>query len=92
MTAREIERCWQRIEGEIKAGKVKEDRLAGDNRRRGQFQAGWKATRHYTERTLRLLHWNNLGYRFRTCFGLRDDDEIKEAYEYLAKNHDGPLA
>jgi hypothetical protein len=90
----EIERCWQEIEAEIKAGKLKEDRARHDNRRRGQFQAGWKAAekRDFAERTLKILHWNNLGYRFGKCFGPRNEDEVREAYEYLATNHDGTLA
>ena len=93
MTNSEIKKCWQEIDAEIKAGKVKEDRARHDNRRRGQFQAGWKAAKeeNYTDRTLKLLHWNNLGYRFGKFFGPRDENEVREAYAYLATHHDGDL-
>jgi hypothetical protein len=90
----EIKKCWQEIGAEIKADTLKDDRAHCDNRRRGQFQTGWKAAqeRDYTKRTLKLLHWNNLGYRYGKRLGSRDEDYIKEACRYLAKNHDGPLA
>jgi hypothetical protein len=94
---REFKECWRKIKEEIDAHRIEEDRAPCDNRRRGQFQAGWKASyeRDYKERTLKLLHWNNLGWRFGRCLGHGDEnetDKIKDACEYLAKNHDGPFA
>jgi hypothetical protein len=87
----EIEKCWQEIEAEIEAGKLKEERARHNKRRRGQFQAGWRAAseRVYNPRTLKKLHWNNLGYRFRNCLGPRGEDVVREAYEYLVTHHDG---
>jgi hypothetical protein len=93
MSNSEIEKCWKEIDAEIKAGKLREDRARHDDRRRAQFQAGWKAAnkRGYTQRTLKVLHWNNLGYRFGKYFGRRDEHEVKEAYEYLAAKHDADV-
>jgi hypothetical protein len=91
MTTDEIEKCWREI---IADKNLVEDRHQIDPRRGDEFRRGWKASnqRDYKPETLNKLHWNNLGYRFGKCFGPRDDDEIKQVCEYLAKNHDGTIA
>ncbi len=63
-------------------------RRAPDERRRGQFRAGWEDVIErgevYAEATLRRLTWHNLGYRFGQQFGRVTPEEIDETYELLA--------
>jgi 5-methylcytosine-specific restriction protein A len=65
-----------------------DDRKPPDNRRRGQFRAGWEdATireKVYTEKILIRLTWRNLGYRLGKRFGKRQPDEIDQVYERFA--------
>lgn len=59
-----------------------------DNRRHGQFKAGWQdATirgEGYVDTTLNSLTWRNLGYRFGNLVGPKPEDEINQAYDALA--------
>jgi hypothetical protein len=62
MTTSEVEQLFEQLRFE------KDDRNPPDERRRGQFKAGWEdATvrgKVYAENTLQWLTWRNLGYRF----------------------------
>jgi len=65
-----------------------DDRRALDERRRGQFRAGWedvtKRGEVYDKATLKRLTWHNLGYRFGQQYGSSTPEEIDETYEVLA--------
>src|SRR5213593_2051953 len=82
MTAAEVERFLAELQYD------RDDRDPPDNRRRGQFQAGWEdwsvRDQEYTDQTLRILTWHNLGFRFAQRFGTRPREEIKQVYEILA--------
>lgn len=60
-----------------------------DNLRRARFEDGWKdasiRNEAYTDRTLRQLTWQNLGYRFGREFGEQPSEEIEKAYRFLAR-------
>jgi 5-methylcytosine-specific restriction protein A len=62
----------------------RDDREPADPRRRGQFQAGWNADRQYTDKTLRVLTWRNLGFRFGRELGALPLDEVIRIYEIAA--------
>ena len=73
-----------------------DDRNPPDERRQGQFKAGWEdATvrgKVYAENTLQWLSWRNLGYRFGRLLGHRSQTEIDEAYKILADLYVPPQA
>lgn len=57
-----------------------------DNRRRGQFRAGWFGT--VSEETLKQkLTWHNLGYRMGQHFGSQSDEQIDEVFQILADDY-----
>lgn len=60
-----------------------------DERRRGQFCAGWgdpaERGEVYATETLEQLTWHNLGYRFGKHFGHQPPEEIERAFEVLAR-------
>ena len=71
----------------LSLSEIREFRYPPDNRRRGQFKAGWEdftTGRHanYTEETLERLTWHNLGYRFGKEVGSSTDD-INTYYDHL---------
>ncbi|HVO26221.1 MAG TPA: endonuclease/exonuclease/phosphatase family protein [Candidatus Margulisiibacteriota bacterium] len=90
MTTNEVAQLFGRLHFE------RDDRDPPDERRRGQFQAGWEdATVRgeiYAESTLQHLTWHNLGYRFGRLVGHRSRTEIDEAYKMLADLYDRPQA
>jgi hypothetical protein len=87
-----IEQLFARLEYE------RDVRHPPDERRRGQFRAGWEdATERgdvYATETLERLTWHNLGYRFGKHFGHQSSEKIDQAFEALARLHepDGPSA
>jgi 5-methylcytosine-specific restriction endonuclease McrA len=70
-------------------GDLHDDRLEPDNRRRGQFKAGWAdaTTRGqtYSETALAQITWNNLGYRMGKAIGPAADELILEIFGELAE-------
>jgi 5-methylcytosine-specific restriction protein A len=88
MTTSEVEQLFKQLPFE------KDDRNPPDERRRGQFKAGWEdATVRgevYAEATLQWLTWRNLGYRFGRLLGHQSQTEIDEAYKILADLYVGP--
>lgn len=69
----------------------KDDRQYPDNRRRGQFKAGWQdATirqQRYSAQALRRLTWRNLGYRLGQQFGDTSIDNINYMFDIFAKQY-----
>jgi hypothetical protein len=67
--------------------RVPDDRNPADNRRRGRFGAGWEDCtvrgEEYGEVALRVITWQNLGYRFGKLVGPRTESEIEEIYFHL---------
>lgn len=67
----------------------RDKRRPPDERRRGQFRAGWEdATKRgevYSEGTLERLTWRNLGYRLGQSFGDHLPKEIDGAFDILAE-------
>jgi hypothetical protein len=63
-----------------------------DGNRRGQFKAGWRDAAErgqvYQEEALERLAWKNLGYRLGQMFGVRDEDEIAEAFRCFARHYE----
>ena len=90
MTTSEVAQLF----GRLRFGR--DDRNPPDERRRGQFKAGWEdATVRgevYAENTLQWLTWHNLGYRFGRLLGHRSQTEIDEAYKILADLYVRPQA
>jgi 5-methylcytosine-specific restriction protein A len=90
MTTSEVEQLFGRLRFE------RDDRDPPDERRRGQFKAGWEdATVRgevYAENTLQWLTWHNLGYRFGRLLGHRSRTEIDETYKILADLYARPQA
>jgi 5-methylcytosine-specific restriction protein A len=90
MTTSEVEQLFEQLRFE------KDDRNPPDERRQGQFKAGWEdATVRgavYAEKTLQWLTWCNLGYRFGRLLGHRSQTEIDEAYKILADLYVRPQA
>ena len=90
MTTSEVAQLFGRLRFE------RDDRDPPDERRRGQFKAGWEdATvrgKEYAENTLQWLTWHNLGYRFGRLLGHRSQTEIDEAYKILADLYVPPQA
>ena len=90
MTTSEVEQLFEQLRFE------KDDRNPPDERRLGQFKAGWEdATlrgKVYAENTLQWLTWHNLGYRFGRLLGHRSQTEIDEAYKILADLYVPPQA
>jgi 5-methylcytosine-specific restriction protein A len=90
MTTSEVAQLF----GRLRFGR--DDRNPPDERRRGQFKAGWEdATVRgelYAETTLQWLTWRNLGYRFGRLLGHRSQTEIDEAYRILADLYVRPQA
>ena len=90
MTTSEVEQLFGQLRFE------RDDRDPPDERRRGQFKAGWEdATvrgKVYAENTLQWLTWHNLGYRFGRLLGHRSQTEIDEAYKILADLYVRPQA
>jgi exonuclease III len=90
MTTSEVAQLFEQLRFE------RDDRNPPDERRRGQFKAGWEdATVRgevYAENTLQWLTWHNLGYRFGRLLGHRSQTEIDEAYKILADLYVRPQA
>src|SRR4029077_218714 len=90
MTTSEAEQLFEQLRFE------KDDRNPPDERRQGQFKAGWEdATvrgKGYAENTLQYLTWHNLGYRFGRLLGHRSRTEIEETYKIVAALYDRPQA
>ena len=85
MEAAEVERLFAEL-------KFKCDiRRPPDERRCGQFQAGWqdatRRTKAYAPKTLARLTWRNLGYRFGEREGPRPLDEIEAVYRILEQRY-----
>lgn len=66
----------------------RDERSPPDERRRGQFRAGWAdATmrgRVYSGDTMTRLTWHNLGYRLGKHFGDQTPEQINEVFDVLA--------
>jgi hypothetical protein len=78
---------------------VEDVRASPDDRRQARFKARWRdyseRDRTYTDRTLRMLTWNNLGYRLARAedsqSGTRPED-LDDIYEIAAEGYrDGSL-
>ncbi len=65
-----------------------DDRREPDERRRGQFRAGWedrtKRRKDYAKSTLKRLTWHNLGYRFGKQYGDQTSEQIDAVFDVLA--------
>jgi len=83
MTPLEIRQLFSQLQYE------RDVRKQPDERRRGQFRAGWEDRtirgKIYDEGTLLRLTWHNLGYRFGEHFGYRSPEQIDEAFRVLTK-------
>lgn len=83
MTSLEIEQLFSQLQYQ------RDIRKPPDERRRGQFRAGWEDTtvrgETYDEETLQRLTWHNLGYRLGKFFGHQAPEQIDQAYEVLVK-------
>jgi putative restriction endonuclease len=66
----------------------RDKRRPPDERRRGQFRAGWEdATKRgevYAGGTLERLTWRNLGYRLGRHFGDQVEEQLDAAFDILA--------
>lgn len=66
----------------------RDERRPPDERRRGQFRAGWddasKRGEVYAESTLEGLTWHNLGYRLGQTFGSQEPERIDGVFDILA--------
>jgi hypothetical protein len=66
----------------------RDKRRPPDERRRGQFRAGWEdATKRgevYADETLERLTWRNLGYRLGQHYGAQVAVQIDGAFDILA--------
>ena len=60
-----------------------DERKPPDNRRQGQFRAGWNR-KACSPKSLRKLTWHNLGYRVGRELGSRDRAEMDQAFEQFA--------
>jgi hypothetical protein len=82
MTTNEVTQLFGRLDFE------RDGRDPPDERRRGQFHAGWEdatvRSKVYAENTLQCLTWHNLGYRLGRLLGHQSGTEIDEAYKILA--------
>lgn len=61
-----------------------------DKTRKSQFKIGWKNAvnnKKYTTKTLKILTWNNLGYRFGLRLGKTLETTIDEVYEFLSQQY-----
>ena len=81
MTASEIRKVFSGLSYE------RDDRKPPDNRRRGQFRAGWKRDEVREETLNEKLTWHNLGHRMGQHFGPQSDGKIDEAYQVLADDY-----
>ena len=80
MKVSEIRRQFLRLSYE------RDIRKPPDNRRRGQFRAGWFGT--VSEETLKQkLTWHNLGYRMGQRFGSQSDEQVDEVFQVLADDY-----
>ena len=74
----------------------RDKRRPPDERRRGQFRAGWEGAttrgRVYSASTMERLTWHNLGYRLGNHFGDQRPEQINLAFEVLAGLYRPPLA
>ena len=85
MKVSEIRRQFSRLSYE------RDIRKPPDNRRRGQFRAGWFGT--VSEETLKQkLTWHNLGHRMGRHFGSQSDEQIDEVFQILADDYLGGAA
>ena len=81
MTASDIRKVFLRLSYE------RDDRKPPDNRRRGQFRAGWKRDEVREETLNEKLTWNNLGWRMGQYFGSQSDEQIDEMFQVLADDY-----
>ena len=72
-------------------GYEKDIREMPDNRRKGQFKAGWEdftiRGNTHNENSLKSLTWNNLGNRLGKELSPKSPDEIYEIYECFARHY-----
>ncbi len=72
----------------------RDDRHPPDERRRGQFRAGWedatKRGQFYSNDTLKRLTWHNLGDRLGRDFGDQTLGQINAAFDVLAGLYESP--
>jgi hypothetical protein len=86
MTTNEVDQFLTEIENQ----QHRDDRYLPDNRRRGQFQAGWKAASQRKYKKGEVWTWNYLGYRFGKRFGPVDEEEIKWVFGLVAGKYKPP--
>lgn len=56
--------------------------------RRARFQAGWRQAttgKRYTEKALKKLTWQNLGWRLGKLFGDTSEELMKEMYTWCVR-------
>lgn len=65
-----------------------------EERRRGQFRAGWQDATHrnkkYAKGTLQRLTWRNLGFRLGRHFGEQTVQEVDGVFDLLAHSYESP--
>lgn len=69
----------------------RDDRKASDTYRKARFKDGWQEAldgKKYTDATLKLLTWENLGYRMGKIFGATSDELIDELHDWCARQFD----
>ena len=81
MTASRIRKYFLRLSYE------RDDCKPPDNRRRGQFRAGWKRDEVREETLNEKLTWHNLGHRMGQHFGSQSDEQIDEVFQVLADDY-----
>jgi hypothetical protein len=76
-----------------------DDRQPPDHDRKREFRKGWEHSlrngveNEYTDKTLKKLTWNNLGYRLGRLFGNTPDEMREELYEWSVRHYQtiGPV-
>jgi len=86
MTPGEIQAAFAGLEYQ------QDQRRPPDERRRGQFRAGWRDAaslgRDYAKNVLKQLTWRNLGYRLGQFFGDQVLEQIDEVFDVLAGRYE----
>jgi hypothetical protein len=63
-----------------------------DNSRKGRFKVGWNdavvKNREYDPKTLEILYWQNLGYRFGKLLGETSDELQEEMYDLCVRQQE----
>ncbi len=79
----EIQEIFEKLDYKV------DHRREPDEHRFKRFRKGWQDSisnkdKSYTANTLKMLTWQNLGYRFGKHLGTQTPDYIREVFDYLA--------